>query len=41
MIRVTVWNEFKHEKEEEQIRRIYPRIFRKRRGYYGKNRYIG
>ena len=24
MIRVTVWNEFKHEKEEEQIRRIYP-----------------
>lgn len=24
MIRVTVWNEFKHEKEEEAIRDIYP-----------------
>lgn len=24
MIRVTVWNEYKHEREYEQIRRIYP-----------------
>lgn len=24
MIRVTIWNEFRHEKEDEEVRTIYP-----------------
>ena len=38
MIRVTVWNEFRHEKSEEAIKKVYPQgIHQVIAGFLGQN----